>query len=784
MRKLNFLFLTLSVFCSIFIHAEQANAQAGQGGYRIPETTLPATSTWSRDGANSPWSGTYLPERSSLGGTKPQDLGTLSNDNFQAIQGGFQNDANTSAWNQLGPNKVQINGQNDINSFANYGANIISSGEDDAATRIRADAVRRLSGRIPPALINDPDSAPPEEDEPDIYEQGGNFLLYILSYSFYLITILLGFLIDLSSKFIDFTYNAMYIASSKTVKEGWTFTRDMLNFIFILVLLAISFSTIAGLDTFNRKLLPRLLFAALLVNFSLVIGAAFLQVSNVMTKTIVDSVMPANTTEACKGEGENIGCRLAVGLTTAGSVGNLYTFKNTEWGKSFGLKTFDLSKENGASLENVTKKSFTNFLAIVVKSAMATIMIGVFAVAFIFLGLLMFVRIIALAILFILAPVPYIFALVPKAQKYADEWWSKFINYVFFLPIVTFFLALAIRMLQRTGNKETTSLIAEFWGNSQGNAWLFNSVTGSLVDVVFISIFIFAAVYVARTLSIFGANGALSAAKGTVLGAGKLGIMPARLAGGATAGLAKKGGGAAARGLGSIPYVAGGVRGARSAGRFAQRMYSGQEASAQVSEQQKAVKHLTDDKLKEAMNRGNAGAAAELMDRGELKTDEDFAKAKKLVPKNTAMGEKLKEQHASKRPVSANTAFKDQANPGITTPQMDQIISEKDSGGNAVTSNIRGSLKRMKDEDLGKNEAEVRTAIKLADRQIEKGDVKNVTDMQNLAVDLTPAKLNAYVNNLSPAGQADLQELLKKMKTIKGISKPLAKAADKHGINP
>jgi hypothetical protein len=739
MKKINkilFFLLVFLILCPVNIaFAEPVSV--------LPKNSLPATLIFTRNNPTSAWTGTYT------GPTNKPVTANLSDSYVQAgvskLPAGSFNTSNNG-------NTITITGQENIDNFST-----------------------NVQEKIDQTFANT------KEGEPNIADKIGNFFLYIFSLSFYLASLLIGFLIDFSSRLIDFGFGATKLASSKTVQEGWTFTRDILNFIFILILLAISFSTIAGLETFSmRKTLPRLLFAALLVNFSLAISGAFLQVANVMTVTIADSVLPS-TPEACQAKETNgnkaIGCRLAVGLTSAGQIGQLYTYKNSDWVEYYtGQKTQILQPGGTAAdvmdFSNVTSQDFKTYLMVVLKSATSVVMLGVFAIAFIFLGILIFVRLIALIILLILAPVPYVFGLIPKAQKYSDEWWGKFINYTFFLPIATFFLAIAIRILNRT-TAGTTSLVGQFWPDgtlaTSGAGGTFNGLVGSLVDVVFVSIFIFGAVYVARSLSIFGASGALGVAKGTVFGAGKLGMMPARLVGGATVGGIKKGGGATARGLGSLPVIAGGVRGARSAGRFAQRMYSGQEASAQVSEQQKAVKHMTDDQLKDAMTRGNAGAAAELMDRGELKSDEDFAKAKKLIPKNTQMGEKLKEAHQVKSPVSANVSSLDTATLGnitggkLTDDEKDAIIAQAAKTSKAAS--------RMKDEDIGKNPMQIRALLQAAKRQVDKGEL----NQNNLAISLTPAKIKAYAERLDTAGQSELEDLVKKLPGLTNAQKAAGK---------
>lgn len=625
------------------------------------------------------------------GGNKVLDQGT-----FQGLYdtGPIEQVASSagSGATYIDENKIQVVGQNNIDQFARMTSGA-AYGNDSAAGA--AEMRNRLSGAqrggpsattFPNGRTDNPNSTLENynsnplnasgKKEPPVYSPILNILLFILYWLCYLTTLLLSFLLDIASKMLDFAFSATHLASSKIVQDGWTFTRDTLNFIFILVLLAISFSTIAGLETFNRKLIPRLLFAALLVNFSLSISAAFLQVSNVMTTSIAKSVMPANS-DACPATDKDpaIGCRLAIGLTNAGSIGELYTYKNVDWlSKLFGTDAKVLAPaEGGITWDNAKSKSWDEFLAIVVKSAMAMILIGIFTAAFIFLGVLIFVRLIALVILLILAPIPYVFSVVPRAQKYADEWWTKFINYTFFLPITTFFLALAIRLLQDTGGATSTDkspLIAAFWGTDGRSANWFVNVGGSIIDVIFVTIFIFAATYVARSLSIFGASGALSAAKGAVFGAGRLGTMPARLVGRGM----KEGAGAVARRSG-VPGLYSGIKegwaGKKAdqanrvrtgaAAQLGARISGGKPArdaifAKQMADKQKEMKSEDVATLeKKAASKGAEGAAAtmELLERDKLGKGKINNEVLRKFPEGSAAQEKLKKEWIRKDPLEA-----------------------------------------------------------------------------------------------------------------------------------
>ena len=77
---------------------------------------------------------------------------------------------------------------------------------------------------------------------------------------------------------------------SDVVKEGWKIVRDLTNVFFVLVLLIIAFATILRIETYGMKaLLPKLIIAALLINFSLVISYVFLDFAGVITNTFLET---------------------------------------------------------------------------------------------------------------------------------------------------------------------------------------------------------------------------------------------------------------------------------------------------------------------------------------------------------------------------------------------------------------------------------------------------------------------------------------------------------------
>jgi hypothetical protein len=176
-----------------------------------------------------------------------------------------------------------------------------------------------------------------------------------------------------------------------------------------------------------------------------------------------------------------------------------------------------------------------------------------------------------------------------------------------------------------------------------------------------------------------------------------------------------------------------------------------------MDKQQAAFAGKSEADVRAAMNRGNSGAAAELLKRGDLKDEADFAKAKSLIPRNSEAGNKLDEAHKTKMPVS-----------GVTGVTSQTIKSELAGAGglsaatrakiSASSTDTRKYASKMDDKDIGKNEDQIRALLQTAKQQVNTGKSEN-----ELAIGLTPDKIRAYSQHLSKEGQVDLEKLIDAM---------------------
>lgn len=690
---------------------------------------------------------TYSPSTTATDGYEFQGIKGVSNEAVTAGKASLNNSQYTEGTNRFGEKEVTILGNENANKF-------LSAQQAYQATQAGQAEQNKIDARTA-QIVQNPQT-------PGTGSKVINFFIWLLSFSFYFVSLLVGFLIYIAGMVIDFFFNARQLASSTIVQSGWTFTRDTLNFVFILALLAISFSTIAGIETFQmRKALPSLIFAALLVNFSLAIGGAFLQVSNVITDSIASSILQSE-----KGNEDGVGTKLTTGLLNSADIKKFYNYGDVPWIKSMtGLKTLTPT-EDVTDFQQAMDQDWKDYLSTTIKSALTLVMICIFAVAFIFLAALMAIRLVMLVFLLILSPVPFVFSVIPQAKSYTTMWWDNFIKYVIFLPVVTFFLALAIRLLGKKSGQ--TPLATEFFKKTPDILTMGGGVAGSIFDMVFIAIFIFAAIMVAKKLGIAGANAALSAAKKTTLGAAKLGMMPTTLglkgaaATGKAAGLmaghgaAKVGlmaADATGSGIAKIPYVGGAFRGARTIGRAGQRLYKGQEAREQLAEKEKALAGMSKDEKYAAWNRGNVAAGVSLMKNDDLEK-EDYSKLNAQVPKSTEAHNNVQTAWKRKDPINAimSDDLKSRVSSGSTQPYSK---ADQDS-----INELQTAFKKMKPEDYAKLTGEdLRTVIKAG-----------------VKIPLTKPQLDATIGSTNTDLQLAVSEHLKFLEKNPALTNPGQKA--------
>jgi hypothetical protein len=370
----------------------------------------------------------------------------------------------------------------------------------------------------------------------------GETVLQIMGWFSYYIFQFFALLLRVAGLLLDWAFGIERFTDVPVVQEGWRISRGVVNLFFVLILMFIAFTTILRLDEKSyglKALLPKLIIAALLINFSLVIAGAIIDFTQVLSHYFL---------KPFEGKSHTVSEIVVNGL----GVHNL--FKNKESAEQ-GIKGMD-----GI---NVLVGIIGGVAVIIVM----TIVIGAAA------GFLI-VRVVALWILLVLAPIAWLFWILPSLNKQWSNWWSSFLKWAFFAPAYAFFFYLTLLTIGHVNEKG--EVVGGFLshmdfkvplGQEEGWASAFFSSSQLIVQYIFLVILLIASIVVAQKAGVYGAGYAMSAVKWVGKGA----------AGGASRWLAQRqivGAGSIGKGISKIGDK---LAGKRIIGGFGRRLKSGGE---------------------------------------------------------------------------------------------------------------------------------------------------------------------------------------------------------------
>lgn len=324
---------------------------------------------------------------------------------------------------------------------------------------------------------------------------------------------LIGIAYMIASYLVQFmlTLNYDILSSNNAVVDvGWRIVRDVANLGFVIVIIAVAVATMLRLESYGaKKLLVRLITAAIIVNFSLAIAGVVIDFSHVITRFFLE---------------DGLGASNAIQLMD--SVGGAFNPQR------FMLETPDPAPPDPSEQTGF----FTTFsTAVLVGLAglgfsiifmlIATLVVGA-------LALMLLIRYVALSFLLVLAPLAWLFWVIPALQGQFHKWWSKFLEWTFFAPAVSFFIYLAIAAAKALGEEPLAAI--------PGLDGVLESVISQGAQMVVLSGIMIGGLIVAQNMGIAGAKGAMGLAtraqKGAQAWAGKqaarMGTRPLRGEGG------------------------------------------------------------------------------------------------------------------------------------------------------------------------------------------------------------------------------------------------------------
>ncbi len=223
------------------------------------------------------------------------------------------------------------------------------------------------------------------------------------------------------------------VVQSQTVQIGWVIVRDIANLGFVLAIILIAFITILRLETFQTKqMLTKLIIAALLVNFSLVIAGVFIDFAGILT----DFFINASTGGGGVANFEKIGSGLA---------------------NAFQVQRFlQVPEDPGKVLKLVAGSAGLGLLSFVASIFFVTIFTVIAAMTLFSLFAMLLIRYMVLNVLLILAPLAWLMWIWPQTSGHWQRWWSEFFKWVFFAPSLSFFIYLALKLAETNPTGATT----------------------------------------------------------------------------------------------------------------------------------------------------------------------------------------------------------------------------------------------------------------------------------------------------------------------------------------
>ena len=233
------------------------------------------------------------------------------------------------------------------------------------------------------------------------------FLLQLLIYVVGYLTVVLTKIFIWAVTYSDFIYNG-------TVTIGWEIVRDFSNVFFVVAILTIAWATILQIEAYGyRRLLPKLVLMAVLINFSKLITGVIIDLGQIVILTFAQA---------------SVGGLNVQGLFAKLGVGDLTKFRGGPI----------LESDLGGQAFSLLGTLLFGFILLLI----------IFGVILAYTVIFTF-RIVALWILIILSPLAFLLAAFPAGQSYSRQWWSSLSKYVTTGVVIMFFFWLALVTSER-----------------------------------------------------------------------------------------------------------------------------------------------------------------------------------------------------------------------------------------------------------------------------------------------------------------------------------------------
>lgn len=327
------------------------------------------------------------------------------------------------------------------------------------------------------------------------------------------------------------------------IKDGWTLVRDLLNLVFIFILLFAAISTILQYGNMDiKKILPSLIVVALLVNFSMMITKMVIDASHIFAWEFYNQIDVKNEKKLGNGEmfanmkndinvsGDFEKKNLANVFIAGFNPQELLTGKEEKEGgnsnKSLWKQKVEEMIDKGESISGVW---WQMGLIILLESALA-----LFAGFILLAGAIMFIaRVVVLWLVMIFSPIAFLGMVLPSMEKYSKMWWGYLIGQSFFAPAFLFMFMLVTKFI----NSDFVDSIFKASAAGTSDSMIVLGINGGTIALTFFHFFVvgglmMACLIVAKQMggktAEFGISGAHRIKGWALGGAKKLAWSPTR----------------------------------------------------------------------------------------------------------------------------------------------------------------------------------------------------------------------------------------------------------------
>ena len=310
-----------------------------------------------------------------------------------------------------------------------------------------------------------------------LYEIGLNFSVWLAGLASGLFNVSIQF--SLTGTSFDAEKNIM-------IKDGWTMVRDLFNLIFIFILLYAAIATILQYGNMDiKKILPGLIVAALLVNFSLMISKVVIDASHVFAwefynqidstkkgtvpdmrdsveiagnftkKNLANVFLAGFNPQRLLIEGSNIEDKIMTKEQIAEEERGLSAEELAEKRKKEEvLKNQELAMTNDSTWKSLMQQANMEgqgMMSTLWRMALIItleIVLAFFASFILLVGAIMFIiRVVVLWLIMIFSPIAFLGMILPSMKSYSTMWWKNLIDQSFFAPAFLFMFMLATKFV-------------------------------------------------------------------------------------------------------------------------------------------------------------------------------------------------------------------------------------------------------------------------------------------------------------------------------------------------